>query len=67
MARNEWFDLYSGFNFIKNILEGERHLEVIQCRVYKIALAHFRMGVSRINGHRLRFSVAENHDSAFSV
>ena len=42
------------------IFERERYLEVIQSRVYKTALARFRMGVSRINGHRLRFSVAEN-------
>ena len=57
LAKSEWFDLYSCF---KNILECERYLEVIQSRVYKTALARFRMGVSRINGHRLRFSVAEN-------
>ena len=28
--------------------------------MYKTALARFRMGVSQIHGHRLRFLVAEN-------
>ena len=54
LAKSEQFDLYSCF---KNILERERYLEVIQSRVYKSALA---MGILHINGHRLRFSVAEN-------
>ena len=57
MAKSERFDLCSCF---KNALERERYLEVVQSRVYKTALARFRMGVSRINGHRLRFLVAEN-------
>ena len=57
LAKSERFDLYNCF---KNILERERYLEVIQGRVYKTALARFRVGVSCINGHRLRFSAAEN-------
>ena len=57
LAKSERFDLYSR---CKNILERERCLEVIQSRVYKTALARFHTGVSRMNGHRLRFSVAEN-------
>ena len=57
MAKGERFDLYSSF---KNILEHEIYLEVIQSRVYKTALARFLTGVSRINGHRLRSSVADN-------
>ena len=32
----------------------------MQSRVCKTALVVFRMGISRINGHRLRFLVAEN-------
>ena len=40
LAKRERFDLYSCF---KNILERERYLEAIQSRVYKTALAHFRM------------------------
>ena len=57
LAKSERFDLYSR---CKNILERERCLEVMQSRVYKTALARFHTGVSRMNGHRLRFSVAEN-------
>ena len=57
MAKSERFDLYISF---KNVFERKKYLEVIQSRVYKTVLARFRMGVSRINGHRLRFSVAEN-------
>ena len=57
MAKSERFDLYSCF---KNALERERYLEVVQSRVYQTALARFRVGVSGINGHRLRFLVAEN-------
>ena len=57
LAKSERFDLYSSF---KNILECERYLEVIQSRVYKTVLARFRLGVSRLKGRRLRFSVAEN-------
>ena len=59
MAKSERFDLYSCF---KNALERERYLKVVQSRVYKTALARFRMamGVSRTNGHRHRFLVAEN-------
>ena len=64
LAKSERFDLYNCF---KNILERERYLEVIQGRVYKTALARFRVGVSRINDHRLRFSVADNNDSALFV
>ena len=64
LAKSERFDLYS---FFKKILERERYLEFIQSRVYKIALARFRVGVSRINDHRLRFSVADNNDSALFV
>ena len=57
LAKSERFDLYISF---KNVFERKKYLEVIQSRVYKTVLARFRMGVSRINGHRLRFSVAEN-------
>ena len=57
MAKSERFNLYS---FFKNALERESYLEVVQSRVYKTALARFRMGVSRIHGHRLRFLVAED-------
>ena len=57
LAKSERLHLYSCF---KTILERERYLEVIQSRVYKTALTCFRVGVSRINGYRLRFSVAEN-------
>ena len=64
MAKSECFNLYSCF---KNALERESYLEVVQSRVYKTALARFLMGVSRINGHRLRFLVAENQRFALSV
>ena len=64
MAKGERFDLYSSF---KNILEHERYLEFIQSRWYKTALARFRMGVPRINGHRYRFSVAENRLCPFCI
>ena len=64
LAKSERFDLYSSF---KNILECERYLEVIQSRVYKTVLARFRLGVSRLKGRRLRFSVADNNDSALFV
>ena len=57
MAKSERFDFYSCF---KNALERERYLEVVQSRVYKSALARLRMGVSQINGNRLRFLVAED-------
>ena len=57
MAKSERFDLCSCF---KNALERERYLEVVQSRVYKTALARFRMDISRISGHRLRFFVARN-------
>ena len=43
MANSERFDLYSCF---KNALERERYLEVVQSRVYKTALAGFRMVVA---------------------
>ena len=64
LAKGERFDLYSSF---KNILEHERYLEFIQSRLYKTALARFRMGVPRINGHRYRFSVAENRLCPFCI
>ena len=57
MAKIERFDSYSCF---ENTLEPERCLEDVQSRVYKTTLARFRMGVSRINCHRLRFLVAES-------
>ena len=64
LAKGERFDLYSSF---KNILEHERYLEFIQSRLYKTALARFRMGVPRINGHRHRFSVAESRLCPFCI
>ena len=57
MGKSERFDLNSCF---KNTLERETYLEAAQSRVYKTASARFRMGASRINGHRLCFLVVQN-------
>ena len=64
MAKSERFDLRCYF---KNTLERESYLEVVQSRVYKTALAHFLMGVSRIHGHRLGFELQKTNDFALSV
>ena len=55
ISNSERFDLYYCF---KSTLQCESYLGCMQSRIYKTALARFRLGVSRINCHRLRFSVA---------
>ena len=55
LSNSERFDLYHCF---KSTLQCERYLGCMQSRIYKTALARFRLGVSRINCHRLRFSAA---------
>ena len=51
ISNNERFDLYHCF---KSTLQCERYLGFMQSRIYKTALAPFRLGVSRINCHRLQ-------------
>ena len=62
---SERFDLYYCF---KSTLQCERYLGSMQSRIYKTALARFRLSVSRINCHRLRFSVAlDQHNCPFCI
>ena len=60
MAKSERFDLYSCF---QNALERERYLEVVQSRVYKTALARFRMVVAT----DFAFQLQRTNDFALSV
>ena len=55
ISNSERFDLYHCF---KSTLQCERYLGCMQSRIYKTALPRLRLGVSRINCHRLRFSAA---------
>ena len=55
ISNSERFDLYHCF---KSRVQCERYIGYMQSRIYKTALERFRLGVSRINCHRLRFSAA---------
>ena len=51
-------ELYYLYHCFKSTLQYDRYLGCMQSRIHKTALARFRLSVSRINCHRLRFSAA---------
>ena len=53
-------DLYYLYHCFKSTLQCDRYLGCMQSRIHKTALARFRLSVSRINCHRLRFSAASD-------